>query len=224
MRRTIQILTTGLLVLALASPTFAGRKSWWGGGEKGSDDLKTEPREVDEFTRVSLAGSFKVEITVGEAQSVELTFDDNLLDNIVTEVRRGELLLETEDSFSSRKPCFVKITVPSLEGVYCSGSGDIRIDNVSSDEFECHISGSGDITASGRCKELELAITGSGDIDTRDLRAEDVHARISGSGDMDVYAANSIRGSVSGSGDINYYGDPPSTRVRVSGSGEIRPR
>ena len=224
MRRTIQILTTGLLVLALASPTFADRKSWWGGGEKGSGDLKTEPREVDEFTRVSLAGSFKVEITVGEAQSVELTFDDNLLDNIVTEVRRGELMLETKDSFSSRKPCLVKITVPTLEGVYCSGSGDIRIDNLKGDQFECQISGSGDVVANGEVKELELVISGSGDIDTRDLKAEDVYARVSGSGDMDVYAIKSIRGTVSGSGDINYYGDPPSTRIRVSGSGDIRPR
>lgn len=224
MRRRVQSILTGILVLALATPTFADRKSWWGGGEKGSGDLKTETREVDDFSRVSLAGSFKVEITVGQPKAVTITFDDNLLDNIITEVRRGELQLETEGSYSSRKPCLVQITVPKLDAVYCSGSGDIRIDNIKSDEFECHISGSGDVVASGEVKELDLAISDSGDIDMRDLRAEDVNARISGSGDMDVFAKNSIRGSVSGSGDINYYGDPPSTRVRVSGSGDIRPR
>jgi hypothetical protein len=214
----------GLIVLVLAAPTFAGEKSWWGKNEKGSGELTTETRDIEAFTSVEASGAFDIEITVGKQQSVSLTFDDNLMDNIITEVRHGRLLLETEGSYSSRKACVVTITVPSLESFESTGSGDARIDFIDSKTFECRLSGSGSINAVGKVDELDLEIAGSGDIDARELKARDVYATISGSGDIDVYAMESISGRVSGSGDIFYYGEPKRTSLKVSGSGTISRR
>ena len=221
--RTIQTLIVGLIVLVLAAATSAGNRSW-NKGEKGSGDLVTETRQLDAFTSIKSTGSFDIEVTVGEPQAVSLTFDDNLIDNIKMEVRRGELRLETEGSYSSKRACKVVISVPSLEAFESTGSGDVRIDNLDAETFECRLAGSGSVYAVGKVDELDIDISGSGDVDARDLKARDVYARISGSGDIDVYATESISGRVSGSGDILYRGNPEHTSLKVSGSGTIRRR
>ncbi len=215
---------TCILLLAFVTTSHAGNFSFFGRGEKGSGDLQTETRDVDNFKRVKLKGSFDVFITVGKKQSVTVTFDDNLLELVETEVQGKTLILDTEGNFRSKRSCKIEITVPELEYVKLSGSGDIIIEELDEDFFEYQLSGSGDISAEGRVKDLELHLSGSGDIDTRNLIADDVYAKISGSGGIKVYAKNSLDGKVSGSGDIVYYGNPKHVNNKVSGSGSIRKR
>lgn len=191
---------------------------------EGSGDLITQKRNLDDFSRIKSYGSFDIFVTVGDKTSLSITFDDNLVDLITTEVAGKTLRIDHDGSFSSRKNCRIEITVPSLESVYLSGSGDVEVYNLNSDIFEMAISGSGDMKAEGKVNELELSISGSGDIDTRHLEADEVYAKVSGSGDMKIFARTSFSGKISGSGDITYYGDPEHVSSRVSGSGSIKRR
>jgi len=219
-----------LLVVVLAFCLFAVNSyahDFWGLFKKhieGSGDLVTETRNVKDFSRIKSTGSFDVNIEVGKEYSLEITFDDNLIDLIITEVRGNTLYLTSEENFRSRRSCKINITIPELELVSLSGSGDITVTNLDSDKFEYVISGSGDLSASGKVDELELRISGSGDIDTRELIAKVVYATISGSGDIKLYAEDTFEGRVSGSGDIDYYGNPENVSTSVSGSGDIKKR
>lgn len=213
---------TLLLILVFASTSYASGFNFFKRGIKGSGDLKTETRDVDNFDRIKMVGSFDVFVTVGKKQSIEITFDDNLLDNVETKVKGKTLILDTERSYSSRRNCKIEITVEELEYVKLSGSGDIVVNDLDNDFFEYVLSGSGNLTADGKVNDLELSISGSGDIDTRDLIAEDVYVKISGSGDIKVHAKKSFDGRVSGSGDIYYYGDPEQINTKISGSGSIK--
>ena len=56
-------------------------------GVRGSGDLITEERDVRAFDEIRTAGSFDIYVEVGPEQSVKITFDDNLIDLIETEVR-----------------------------------------------------------------------------------------------------------------------------------------
>jgi hypothetical protein len=213
-------------VLCLFAAT-AGAHDFFGlfkSGVKGSGDLTTESRNVDDFKRIKSTGSFDVNIEVGKEYSLEITFDDNLIDLITSEVRGNTLYLTSEEHYRSRRSCKIDITVPELELVKLSGSGDITVTNLDSDKFEYTISGSGDLVASGKVDELEVRISGSGDIDTRELIAKTVYATVSGSGDIKLYAEETLEGRVSGSGDIYYYGDPENVSTSVSGSGDITKR
>jgi len=188
----------------------------------GSGDLVTESRDLEEFTRIKLSGSMDLYVNVGRDQEVQLTFDDNLIDLIETEVRGKTLKIWSEESYSCSRGCRIDISVPSLETVQLSGSGDIEIYDLSGDMFEYTVSGSGDLQVSGEVAEVEIKVSGSGDVDARDLKAADVYVRVSGSGDVRVFASESFDGKVSGSGDITFYGDPEHVSRRVSGSGDIR--
>ena len=191
-------------------------------GVRGSGDLKTETRQVDSFDKISLSGSYDIFVRVGEEQTVSLTFDDNLLDLIETDVRRNTLRIYSDESFSSHRSCRVEITVPSLSDVSISGSGSVKVTNLSGEEFSLSISGSGDAEIDGNVVELSISVSGSGDVDTRNLEAEDADVRVAGSGDVTVYASKRLKAHVSGSGDIDYYGNPEKVSSHVSGSGTIQ--
>ncbi len=222
--KIIAIMVFALLVVASQASADNFFNRLFGHGEKGSGDLVTQTRDVDKFDELSLSGSFDVRIRVGEEQSVRVTFDDNLIDYIQTEVRHGELRIYSDGSFSSRHDCRVEITVPSLTDVSLSGSGDIDVTNLSGGDFSLSISGSGDITAEGKVDQLSISVAGSGDVDARDLEAQDADVHISGSGDVTVFASRYLDARVSGSGDIDYYGDPEKISSHVAGSGSIRKR
>jgi len=188
----------------------------------GSGDLVTETRDMKDFTRIKLSGSMDLYITAGKDYEVKLTFDDNLIDLIETEVRGKTLKIWSYESYNSSRGCRIDITVPALEEVQLSGSGDIEIYDLKGDMFEYTVSGSGDLQVSGEVDEVEIKVSGSGDVDARELKAADVYVRVSGSGDVRVFASESFDGKVSGSGDITFYGDPEHVSRHVSGSGDIR--
>ncbi len=193
--------------------------------ERGSGDQETEIREVEPFERIEMTTSGDLIITAGQEQHVEVTIDNNLLDNVTTEVvGRQTLLIESEHSFSSRRGLKIEVSVPQLTRLSISGSADVRIYDLDQDSFEISLSGSGDIEVDGNVKDVEIRVTGSGDIDAHDLIAKEANVTISGSGDVIVHATEYFDGEVIGSGDIEYYGHPEHVSKRVTGSGDITRR
>jgi len=191
---------------------------------KGSGDLVSDYREVNSFNKIRSSGSADIYIIVGEKQSIKVTFDDNIIEHIQTEVKGKTLRVYCEESYRSRKDCRIDITLPELKGITLKGSGDIHIENLEGDFFEYVLKGSGDMYAQGEIEELELNLYGSGDIDTRELIAQNAEVVIKGSGDIDVYADKMIDCAIYGSGDIKYYGNPKDITKHVAGSGNIRKR
>ena len=221
------LITLILLILFTFSSVSAGNflKSLFGcSGIKGSGEQITEERDVKSFDKIESSGSYDIYVQVGEEQSLEITFDDNLIDLITTRVSGKTLKISNRDSYSSRNTCRVDITIPELEKVSLSGSGDIEIVDLDETSFTFKLSGSGDLRASGRVEELEIRLSGSGDIDTRDLLADDTYCKISGSGSVKLHAKEYFEGTVSGSGNIYYYGEPEHISTHVSGSGRIKKR
>jgi hypothetical protein len=211
----------------------------------GSGDLVTETREVDSFRRIKSSGGLDIYVTIGDAQSVTLTIDDNLADLVRTRVRGQTLKVDTDGrSIDAHRRSRLEITVPELEEVTVTGSGDAEVRGGRSDLLEIsitgsgdielldldyeelivQISGSGDVRADGQAEYLDIGISGSGDVDARDLEAVDARVKISGSGDVKVFAHQRLDVRVFGSGDVVYYGNPEEVDQYASGSGSIRRR
>ena len=221
-RKTVlSALLIAALTITLAIPASAG---WFDRGVKGSGNLATEQRDIDDFDRIRSSGSFDVYVEVGEKPGLEITFDDNLLDIVMTEVKGNTLHIYSDESFNSRKSCKIKVTTPNLSRVLISGSGDFEIIGLRGEIFEYEVSGSGDLDASGEVDEVRVEVSGSGDVDCRDLKAKRAYVEIAGSGDVEVWAEELFDGSIAGSGDIAYYGNPDKVSRHIAGSGDIRSR
>ena len=189
---------------------------------EGSGVAATQVRHLPAFDRVELAGSNNVFVRVGGKQSVVVRADDNLLDRVTTEVRSGNLVIGNRPgSFTTRGPMSVEVTVPSLQALTLSGSGNIAVDGTRAHGLEVALPGSGTLTASGRATRLDITVSGSGTAQFTGLIADDVRALVSGSGSIFVTATRRLDASVSGTGAILYSGNPQHVTKNVTGTGAI---
>lgn len=173
----------------------------------GSGDLITETRDVGDFDSIEASDAVNVELTVepGAGTSVSVTYDDNLIDQIVTEVRGSTLEISIDGNVSTiGGGRFVAVTVASLDSIEVSGAVDVN--------------------GEGQLETYELVASGASDVDFRDLTAVDVTIEISGASDVNLYASGSVTGDVSGASDVTVDGDPSDVRVETSGASDFNVR
>ncbi len=217
------VLWAVMFLAATSLATLPAHASWWNRDREpeGSGHLVTETRDVADFTGVVIDCAFDVHIRFGSETRVELTYDDNLIERIETEVRRGRLVLDCARDTDSDRVCEVRITVPRIETLEIGGAADVDIRGFEGGEFTYELHGAGDLFLEGRVDELEIELQGAGSVDARDLVAGTVEVDLCGAGSVKVHATESFRGDLSGVGSIDVFGDPRRVRERVSGIGSI---
>jgi hypothetical protein len=233
------IILSALILSIAVSSGFAGNQS----GDK-------ETRNVSGFTKVNFGVSGNLYINIGPEFKVVLEGEKRYLDEVLTEVSGGKLVIKNERNnwrFNNNEKITAYITMPELNGLGVSGSGKAEIKdavktgdlglsvsgsgklytsdlNVSS--LDCSISGSGDIIISGNgtASRADISISGSGNYDGEPLKIETAEIHISGSGNCTCNVTETLKASVSGSGNVTYSGGSPKIDARVSGSGKVRSR
>ncbi|PHN02647.1 head GIN domain-containing protein [Flavilitoribacter nigricans] len=235
-----------MLVLGLVALfTFeAQSQNWWNGGISGEGPVVKRTLDLSSFDKVVLTNNAKVYLRQGSRQSVEVEAQQNIIDNLVTEVSGDTWKIRFDKSVRRYEGMKVYITIPTLEGARVSGSGSIIGENtftgldelgvsisgsgnisldVEANMIDSHISGSGDIRLAGTTDKHGISISGSGEVEAYDLISDSCKVRISGSGDCEVEVKEDLEVRISGSGDVNYKGRPR-VSSRISGSGDIRGR
>lgn len=188
----------------------------------GSGELTSEFRNVTNFTKVSSEGVFEIMITRGTSQSVEIIGDDNIIQEVKTNVIDNELILYLDDDNNYKDISLqVNIMVSSINSIKNYGVGDISILGVeTTDNFNVHNSGTGDISIEGSAQSLTLENEGSGKFDGFLFAIDDCNVNIVGSGDCEINSANHLNVHIEGSGDVYYIG-LPTIEADISGSGKI---
>lgn len=197
-----------------------GSHSFWGHSVRGSGVRAEADRAVAEFHAIELETSATVEVKVGEAPSLHLSGDDNLLSLVETEVRNGVLVIDLSRSASFRCGLELVIGTPALERFDIEGSGDVKIQGLADGQVQLAIEGSGTIHAQGTARKLIGSIEGSGTLSLAELAADEAELSIEGSGSMDVHVAKVLHYSIEGSGDIQYAGGPQ-LAGQIEGSGSV---
>lgn len=205
-------------------------------------------RDVSPFSKVALRISGKVYLKQGEPQSVRIVAQESVIEDIITEVKGDELTIRFPNkTIFQRKfnpgKIEIYITVPEVNGLSVSGSGDIlvkdlearilglavsgsgniEIDDLDSEKVKGAISGSGNIKLNdgGVAEELTVAISGSGNFDASGFEADNVNVSTSGSGNCRVSSNGSIKARIAGSGSVLYKGSA-SIDASVAGSGRVK--
>ena len=232
-----------LSIFLIQNNSFA--QKWWGNGITGEGEKIKKELKVDNFEGVTLHFSGNVVLTHGSDFSVMAEGQENIIDNIETDVSGGIWEVEFDKNVRNHKELTIYITMPKLTKAAIYGSGDIRTTNhfprvselncgisgsgdllldVEAGKLDAKISGSGDIKLEGKADNLGVRISGSGDLDAFELNSDHVSVGISGSGDVKVVANESLDVRVSGSGDVYYKGRPDKMKSSVSGSGDVTSR
>jgi Putative auto-transporter adhesin, head GIN domain len=230
-----------VFLLFAVSSLFACRV---GGRKKGSGNIITQQRTTGSFTGIAASDIVSVEIQNGDATSVEVEADDNVVDDIYTTVRNGVLEIRFRNGFNHFNNVHAKVfvTAPIINTVNSSGVGSIKANGILRDveRIRFHTSGAGSITAevdapniaasvsgvgsiklSGRTQNYTTNVSGSGSIKSFDLLAENATADVSGVGSIHLHASVKLKASVSGVGGIRYRGGA-AVEQNVSGVGSVK--
>lgn len=205
-----------VLLIVLVSVFSCSKEDFYGSG-----DTLSEFRNVASFTRVFSEGTFKVNITKGEEQSVEITADDNIMQRVRTDVTNGQLRLYLTDGNYNNVHLEAHITVLDLKEISNSGDGDVYIhNNNDAGVFKTINSGAANIYLEGSCDFLDIQNEGSGTILAYHMPAKECKINIQGSGDIEVICEATLNVKIKGSGNV-YYKGTPSINTKISGSGKV---
>ena len=115
----------------------------------------------------------------------------------------------------------VTVTAPAVTSFDVVGSSDVSIRDYDQPALNLILSGSGDVTASGSARTVQIDVSGSGDADLTAMATVDADVRVSGSGDVRVGPTGKATVDVSGSGDVDLTRRATEVRRTLSGSGDI---
>jgi hypothetical protein len=169
-----------------------------------------------------------VEVKMGDAVSVVVEADDNIMKYIETKVSGNTLKIRTEDMHSySNVHMKVYVTVPVLTAISASASSDVVAENtltsadklvfkasssasikaeVNAPEIVTDANSSATITLSGKTKDHKSEASSSAEIKAFELLSENTTANVNSSANIQVHASVNLNAHASSSGSVEYKG------------------
>jgi len=206
-------------------------------------------RKVDSFSEISLRIGATVHLVQGATQSVDIVAKPSTLEQLITEVKDGKLIIRFPSKtllWKTFQPgdITINITTPAILSLGIVGSGDIiaedeikskiidldvngsgniKLSDLSAERVKTTISGSGNIIVAGKttAQDLGIVISGSGNFKGMAYSANDVSIKISGSANADIEAKNNLYIRLLGSGTVTYKGKPAIDQS-ITGSGVVK--
>lgn len=196
--KTTNLIIATLLFTGIVSQSCT--KQW----EKidGIGAVTTETLNLPEFNRINMEGADNVEISYGAEQRVEVTGHPNIISRIRTDVVNDTWFIELERGNYGRYELTYHITLPTLEGVSNTGSGNVSIDTPMATDH------------------LKIQLMGSGNFSGFQLTTQTCQADMVGSGNCEITVMRALDATLEGSGSLFYKGTP-SIEVETNGSGEV---
>jgi hypothetical protein len=210
----------------------------------GKGPVVTETRNTGEFTRIESNVPGNIRYIESNDFEILIEAQRNIIDVIETHVSGNELKIKVRSNTNIKSHEDVNITVsaPSVNTIALrgsgnieipgtfdpehaklsvSGSGNIRVENLRSDDLELTISGSGNADIyNGTTGHETISISGSGDVNVLGVEAMAAVTQTSGSGTIRLWVTDDLDARISGSGSVFYKGSP-SVNASISGSGRV---
>ncbi len=197
--------------------------------------MKTETRAIGSFDEIDFKDFGTLNLTQGEQEALTIEADDELMNDLISEVRDRKLYLGlAEDGFarlgklvssifsSSNYKVTYYLTFVSLEKLSLSGKCNLKCDSIKSDSLKVNVSGFGDLDF-GRIEanDLKVNISGRGEF-KGEGRVEKQDISISGSGeyqapDLDSQSAKVV---ISGQGNATLR-VAENLDITISGFGQV---
>jgi hypothetical protein len=188
----------------------------------GSGVLKVVERTVPKFTAIEQDNVGVILITQGEAETLAIESDDNVLPVLMSEVRDGVLHLSVERGKGcTAHKLIYRITVRSLERLDLSGSASADIKNITGKRLGIGLAGSGSLTATGKITELSLIISGTSNVDARELFVERANVTLAGTGSATLAVNKELDATLTGTGSLRYSGGAR-VNSNITGTGAIK--
>lgn len=210
--------------------------------KEGSGVIQTISRSLTDFHEVQVDGDYDIYTFNSNNPHVEITTDDNIINEVQTFVQDGKLIIEMNEDYLNYDITKMEIKIYSNQytSIVMDGRIDLMVvDTISSSSLNVELngkgfaevvffgnalamkmSGTGDMSAKGQATQATYNINGDGKISALQLMCTNADADINGSGKIYVNCSNHLDASIDGSGHIYYMGSP-SVATEINGSGSV---
>ncbi len=207
------LFTAALIVTVIVITSSSCKKDGWP-CKNGDGSIQTEMRSVSGFTQIENETDVEVILNQGNEYEVKVQAQQNLLDEVVTEVKGDELQIYTKHCLNKHQPIVVYVTMPSVTRVEISGSGIVTsTSKISESTLSLVVSGSGVFNANDSIytDAVDITISGSGAINYLG-ESRNASAVVAGSGLITML----------GKGNASDTGKPTNLDLTISGSGAVQ--
>jgi len=200
-----------------------------------------EDRAVGSFDAVSVGYGIDLYLHQSDKTSVSVKAKKEIMENIITEVKNGKLVIKVNSWKKAKGRMEVTIYVPELNEISASGGSDVygkgnwEMDNIvinlsggsdlemelTANKVKCNASGGSDIDLIGRADKIAISCSGGSDVEAQRFVVKHCKVSASGGSDVEIHTTESIDASASGASDITYKGNPSQVKVHSSGSSDV---
>lgn len=158
--------------------------------------------DVDAFTELEISGVDDVHIEYGTEQSVRVEGHENIIELVQTKVMGNTWYAELEEGNYGRYELTYYLTLPTIESIGNTGTGDVFIDSEMTVE------------------SIDIYLSGTGSYYGFSLAANEYDVSITGTGSAELTANEKLNVKIEGTGSVYYKGHPDIEQV-VSGTGKL---
>ncbi len=233
-KKLIPFLVGSIIILLILNSCFYGIR--------GSKKVVKSERQVEVFESISASAGIDVILTQDSVVKVVVEADDNLQDNIKTEVSNGELKIYPEKRIRSCKAKRVYVSFKTIHSINASSGSAIKskselklpaLDLSASsganidlallvvDDLNAEGSSGGDINLSGTVNNL--SVDGSSGVRIRafDLQCKTCTAGASSGATIKINVSEKIIAKASSGGNISVAGYPKERNIEKSSGGHV---
>ncbi len=230
--KSIQIL---LLAFLLQAETCAQK-------DYGPD--KKAMRDVGAFTTIEVSDGIDVYLSQGELEPLIIEVQEQLIDDLITEVKDDVLKVYFDRNVAFVKTARVHVIVPNIKKIMTSGGSDLIAETVitggelvleasggSDIKIEVEVehlgiktSGGSDVDVSGTANKLVARTSGGSDLSGFGLVVHKAKLESSGGSDIEIHVLDELSAIASGGSDIVYKGNPSELKIESSSSADVTHR
>lgn len=210
----------------------------------GSGNIIKSDRSVGNFTSLKVNNGISVKVSSGTVQKVTVEADDNIIDDVETELVGEELVIKFSDKFSiNNSDVTVNVVMPVVDALTAgggssisslatlaktdgmklkaSGGASINVD-VDARSIKMESSGGATIKVKGRAQKVEIDGSGGATVNAYDLMAETAVLEASGGASVKAFASLNVDAKASSGATVSYKGNPTGTvNKKESGGGSV---
>jgi hypothetical protein len=205
---------------------------------KGNGNIRAQDRNVSGYQGLDVSGGFEVHVTQGNNESLRIEADENLLDNVKTEVKNGVLHIYNAENINTKNTMKAYVTLKELNSLDISGgvkvvgmsafrpktfkmdlsgASNVKLD-LMTDKITAGMSGASQIALTGRADQLILNMSGASKVDAENFESNKVKVKASGASTVKVFAKEVLDINASGASHVRYKGSPSITSNTSGGT------
>lgn len=208
--------TSIFIVVALALAFSACR--WL--GVRGNGHIKTEQRDITDFSELEASGMFDIEWRSG-APSLTVTTDENLMSYVENGLHDNKLQLRVRERILPTHGLKVIVSSSSRTGSKLTGASELVAHQLTGSSYAVQTTGAADVKLDGQIDHLLADMTGASELSAKSLQTRTAEISTTGAASAEVSVSESLNVTITGAGEVIYHGNP-TVQKEVTGAGEVR--